>query len=314
MTPSCSPRACSLFDRSDGLTFAYKVLNRPLLSSGKTPLVLVTGLSAVGLIDWFPLADLIAEKRPVLMFDNRGIGSSKIPEEKKNDPYTVGDMAQDVIELVKHLGWSKIDILGFSMGGMIVQKLLTNDGKPLPFKIEHAVLTATSAKRAHSDLLKAIPKGGGEGKEMTREDKRKLVEPFTYVNYSPDFVKDPKNRKLLNQRIDESIDSRRPARTVQQQVGVIAGYDVRKQLSSIPSTLPVLVLHGTLDRSVYYTEAKYILEGIKHAKLQTFEGVGHMWYDYYTPRYWSNLLDKFLEDPKGGDVTSLNPPNSKARL
>jgi len=31
------------------------------------------------------------------------------------------------------------------MGGMIVQKLLTNDGKPLPFKIEHAVLTATSA-------------------------------------------------------------------------------------------------------------------------------------------------------------------------
>lgn len=35
------------------------------------------------------------------MFDNRGIGSSKIPEEKKNDPYTVGDMAQDVIELVK---------------------------------------------------------------------------------------------------------------------------------------------------------------------------------------------------------------------
>jgi len=70
-------------------------------------------------------------------------------------------------------------------------------------------------KRAHSDLLKAIPKGGGgEGKEMTREEKRKLVEPFTYVrrrvltqylswfglkrcdwiqvNYSPDFVKDPK--------------------------------------------------------------------------------------------------------------------------
>jgi len=37
----------------------------------------------------------------VLVFDNRGIGSSKIPEEKKNDPYTVGDMAQDVIELVK---------------------------------------------------------------------------------------------------------------------------------------------------------------------------------------------------------------------
>lgn len=37
----------------------------------------------------------------VLVFDNRGIGSSKIPQEKKNEAYTVGDMAQDVIELVK---------------------------------------------------------------------------------------------------------------------------------------------------------------------------------------------------------------------
>jgi len=81
-----SPRACSLFDRSDGLTFAYKVLNRSSLTSGKTPLVLVTGcaslsplsltspltsrirLSAVGLIDWFPLAGLLAEKRPGTLF------------------------------------------------------------------------------------------------------------------------------------------------------------------------------------------------------------------------------------------------------
>jgi len=38
------------------------------------------------------------------------------------------------------------------------------------------------------------------------------------------------------------------------------------------------------------------------------------WYDYYTPQYWSNLLEKFLEDPKGGDVSSLNPPSPKPRL
>ncbi|GAA5953844.1 hypothetical protein JCM3765_000667 [Sporobolomyces pararoseus] len=308
---SSSPRACSIYSRNDGLKFGYKVLSRHLLST-KTPLVLVTGLSAVGLIDWFPLASHLAKQRPVLIFDNRGIGSSTIPPEKKDDPYTVDDMARDVISLIQHVGFKTVDILGFSMGGMIVQALLVTDR--LPFKVEHAILTATSAKRAHSDLLKALPQGGAPGKELTREDKRKLVEPFTYVNYSPDFIQNPKNRKLLDQRIDESIDSRRPARTVQQQVAVIAGYDVRKKLSAIPSTLPVLILHGTLDRSVYFTEAKYITQGIKHAKLQTFEGVGHMWYDYYTTEYWSNLLNTFLNDPKGGDVSSLNPPASKPRL
>ncbi|GAA6021668.1 hypothetical protein JCM11491_001352 [Sporobolomyces phaffii] len=306
------PRACSLFVRPDRLSFGYKVLSRHLLPEGQTPLVLVTGLSAVGLIDWFPLAAELAKSRPVLIFDNRGIGSSTIPPDQKDNEYTVRDMAQDVVELVKHLGWHKIDILGFSMGGMIVQQLLVSPR--LPFKVQHAVLAATSAKRAHSDLLKAIPQGGGGGNDLTREDKRKLVEPFTYVNYSPDFVKNPKNRELLDRRIDESIDSRRPARTVQQQVAVIAGYDVRNELGSIPSSLPVLILHGTLDRSVYYSEAKYIVEGIKHAKLQTFDHVGHMWYDYYTVGYWATLLNTFLDGPNGGDVSSLNPPNRPARL
>ena len=28
----------------------------------------------------------------------------------------------------------------------------------------------------------------------------------------------------------------------------IAGYDVRKKLPAVPSTLPVLILHGTADR------------------------------------------------------------------
>lgn len=95
-------------------------------------------------------------------------------------------MAEDVVSLIKHVGFSSIDILGFSMGGMIVQQLLVREGG-LPFKVEHVVLTATSAKRAHSDLLKAIPQGGGgagNGREMSRDEKKKLVEPFTCVRSS----------------------------------------------------------------------------------------------------------------------------------
>ncbi|GAA5968687.1 hypothetical protein JCM21900_005478 [Sporobolomyces salmonicolor] len=302
-----STMACSLFERHDGLTFAYKVLGR---EQRATPFVLVTGLSAVGLIDWLPLASHLAETRPVLIFDNRGIGSSHVPKEQKEHRYTVQDMADDVIELVKHLRWKEIDLLGFSMGGMIAQTVVVSPR--LPFTIRHVVLTATSAKPAHSDLLQAIP--STDGRILTTEEKKKLVAPFIYIGYDPEFVADAKNKALLERRIKESVESRRPARTVQNQVGVIAGYDVRKKLSTIPPALPVLVLHGTLDRSVYYSEAKYILQGIKHAKLLSFDGVGHMWYDYYTPSYWADLLNRFLSDQ---DVSSLVPPPSasgKARL
>lgn len=37
----------------------------------------------------------------VLIFDNRNIGGSTIPEARKDDEYTVNDMAGDVIALVK---------------------------------------------------------------------------------------------------------------------------------------------------------------------------------------------------------------------
>ncbi|GAA5845901.1 hypothetical protein JCM11251_006724 [Rhodosporidiobolus azoricus] len=296
-----SALACSLFERHDGYTFAYKLLGR---ASSATPLVLVHGLSAVGLVDWLPIATELAKLRPVLLFDNRGIGSSRVPPGKEDEAYTVEDMAQDVVELVKHLRFREIDILGFSMGGMIVSTILVSPS--LPFKIRHAVLAATSAKRAHSDLLQAIPSPPA-GKPLSLEEKKALVTPFIHVGYDPAFLRNPQNKEVLDRRVLESVETRRPARTVQHQLGVIAGYDVRKRLSSIPDSRPVLILHGKLDKSVYYSEAAHLTRGIKHAQLLSFEGVGHMWYDYFTLEYWSTLLSRFLDD--GGDVQSLVPPS-----
>ncbi|BGP14197.1 hypothetical protein JCM10213v2_002137 [Rhodosporidiobolus nylandii] len=295
--------ACSLFERSDGLTFAYKLLGR---TQPATPLVLVHG-----------------SRRPphslILVFDNRGIGSSRVPKAMERERYTVHDLAEDVVELVKHLGFREVDILGFSMstltwrkqGGMIVQTLLVSAS--LPFKVRHAVLAATSAKPAHSDLLQAIPSAPSGA--LSLEEKIKLVTPFIHVGYDPTFLRNPQNKTLLYRRVLESVNK--------QQVCVIAGYDIRKRLHLIPPTLPVLVFHGTLDRSVYPSEANYILAGIKHAKFLSFEGVGHMrvfptpicpsfrsltacrWYDYFDTEYWTTLLNRFLNDEA---VDSLLPP------
>lgn len=298
---SSSP-AYSIYERPDGYHFAYKVLGR---AKTATPLVLVHGLSAVGLIDWMPLAGELAKTRPVLIFDNRGIGSSKIPQAQEAETYNVNDMAADVARLVKHIGWKEIDLLGFSMGGMIAQSVLV--APSLPFKIRHLVLAATSAKPAHSDLLQAIPQPGPG--PLTYEDKVKLVTPFIHVGYDPAFIRDPKNKDILDRRIKESVEAKRPSRTVQNQIGVIAGYDVRKKLPAVPSTLPVLILHGTADRSVYYSESKYIQRGLPHAQLVSFDGIGHTWYDYYTLEYWTGLLNTFLD---GGDVSSLSPASASS--
>lgn len=93
---------------------------------------------------------------------------------------------------------------------MIAQQVLV--APRLPFKIRHAVLAATSAKPAHSDLLQAIPSPSSA--PQTIEEKIKLVTPFIHVGYDAAFLADPKNKNILDRRVLESVHTRRPARTV----------------------------------------------------------------------------------------------------
>jgi pimeloyl-ACP methyl ester carboxylesterase len=61
--------------------------------------------------------------RPLVVctFDNRGVGRSSAPSDKKR--YTTKVMADDVLLLMDHLGWKAAHVVGFSMGGMIATKL-----------------------------------------------------------------------------------------------------------------------------------------------------------------------------------------------
>ena len=51
----------------------------------------------------------------VLVFDNRGIGQSTY---SSDEDFGMQDMADDTIALIRHLGWKKVDLLGYSMVGL----------------------------------------------------------------------------------------------------------------------------------------------------------------------------------------------------
>ena len=53
----------------------------------------------------------------VCTFDNRGIGGSTIPKQKRR--YSTLAMAHDTLALLDHLGWSKVHIVGLSLGGVL---------------------------------------------------------------------------------------------------------------------------------------------------------------------------------------------------
>jgi pimeloyl-ACP methyl ester carboxylesterase len=95
-----------------GVSFAYRELGR---TTG-VPVVFLTHLAAV-LDNWDPrVVDGIAAQHRVITFDNRGVGAST-----GKTPDTIQAMASDAVTFIRALGLERVDLLGFSMGGMIAQ-------------------------------------------------------------------------------------------------------------------------------------------------------------------------------------------------
>ena len=59
------------------------------------------------------MSDMHRDKYQVCAYDNRGCGRSSVPSVFSS----VEIMADDCIALLRHLGWSKVHLVGISMGG-----------------------------------------------------------------------------------------------------------------------------------------------------------------------------------------------------
>src|SRR4030042_1123751 len=81
------------------------------------PLVMIMGLGG-GCKGWYFQTRALKKHYRVIVFDNRGIGKSA----KATEPYTIGNMAADVLGLMDHLGIDKAHVLGMSLGSLVAQE------------------------------------------------------------------------------------------------------------------------------------------------------------------------------------------------
>ncbi|KAN0063893.1 hypothetical protein ACQY0O_003499 [Thecaphora frezii] len=303
------------FTTSDGATLGYRIHGSTSSSSAAVPLVLINGLSAV-MEHWSPLVESLSRRRPVLIFDHRGIGASTVPDDWDHE-LTIHSMGLDLIALVASLGWSRIDLLGFSMGGQITQAIISiPEGKKTPqggvevrgVEIRRAILAATMTKLPHGDAdLQTIQT---EAAKIKNNEERNLfiTTEMMKLQYHPEVLQPGSAlHRQLEHRIHVSLSTRQPAEIITYQFFAIQGCDTRPDLHRIPETLPVLVIHGHRDRVVSYSESDYIVKGIKHARRFVPEQgseFAHFWYDYFGIDVWTDAIDRFLDGPSPSSASA----------
>jgi len=99
---------------ANGIRFAYRRFGKP------EGVPLVMNIHFTGTMDhWDPaVTDGLAQGREVILFNNAGIATStgSVPE-------SIEEMAANAAAFVDALGLAQVDVLGFSMGGLIAQAL-----------------------------------------------------------------------------------------------------------------------------------------------------------------------------------------------
>lgn len=112
MTQHSHQTAPTQFVEAAGTRFAYRRFGKP----GGTPLVF--NMHFTGTMDhWDPLVtDGLAATREVILFNNAGISSTS-----GTVPASVEEMAANAAAFIKALGLAKVNVLGFSLGGLVAQ-------------------------------------------------------------------------------------------------------------------------------------------------------------------------------------------------
>ena len=177
------------------------------------------------------------------------------------DGYSIRDMADDQVTVLKSLGIEKACVLGVSEGGMIAQHMAIGH----PEAVEKLILAFT-APNANGVVEKNVSNWIGMAE---RNDHVSLMTDTAKKMYSEEYLR--KNGKYfpLLARFTKPENYDRFLKNAR----AILGFDYRSELNRI--SCPALIIAGSDDRTVGKCAANELKSGINGSELYVYEGLGH---------------------------------------
>jgi pimeloyl-ACP methyl ester carboxylesterase len=249
------------FVEADGVRFAFRRFG----AAGATPLVMLQHFRG-NLDNWDPaLTDALAGEREVILVDYPGAGSSS----GEFGP-TIGETARRMIAFTTALELSKLDLLGFSIGGFVAQEIVLIR----PALVRRLVLAATGPK-------------GGPGMHGWRDDiaeharsPQSSAEGLLYIFFAHTDTSQAKGTEFLGRFMARTEDRDAPTslalRDAQYDAIVewgIPDHGALERLSAI--TPPTLIIQGDGDLMIP-TSLSHLMAGlIPGAQIRIYPDSAH---------------------------------------
>lgn len=242
-----------------GVTYAYRELG----PRGGIPVVFFVHLAAT-MDNWDPrIIDPIAKNRHVITFDQPGVGAST-----GQVPNSIEPMADDAYTFIQALGFDKIDVFSFSMGGMIAQDLALKH----PGLVRKLVLTGTGP-RGGKDIDKVV---GTTYRDILRATLTRS-DPKEFLFFNRDAAGKQAAKAFVKRLQERTIDRDKPISTkaFQAQLKAIQrfGRSAPSDLSKL--TQPTLIANGDNDRMVPSILSEDLHRRIKGSELIIYPDAGH---------------------------------------
>lgn len=258
----------------DGAPIHYEIVG-----SGP-PLLLLNGIG-LDLSAWGPLVQALCGVRQLVLLETRGSGLSGPPPE----PCTTARLAADALALLDHLSLGSVDVLGFSLGGLVAQELAIL----APDRIRSLVLAATAARlpgrtRRVLDAWRRLLLAGVEADAFRREQFAWIFGPATLENDA-----------LIEGALATLAGAPAPsARGFAAQTDACLAHDTRERASGIGA--PALVLAGADDILLPAAAAETLAGLLPRGRFEHHPG-GHAFLSESTSVVTASVL-RFLDLPR----------------